>query len=263
MPDLDHYRGREQGYIKHALTEKYLVPFTIKIGSKWDEIIFLDAFAGPWGAKSENLSDTSFVHRFADYDHCKDSYEEFFGRPGVRNIIGSAAPDDRQDAVVREYCRSLRELCGFEYVSSCVVLQPDKKGIKYFMVFATNSPVGIKVFKEAEAHAAALQDEIKHAKEFGDQMPLFSSDAIEPVSESLRRKYREIAFGRVEGIFKDKTEATYTEVFCKAMAMPLVTERELTEFLVAHSELKLHLDGERRKKPSIERNDRVIKRSRE
>ena len=61
MPDLEHYRGREQGYIKHALIEKYLVPFTIKIGSKWDAIVFLDAFAGPWGAQSADLSDTSFA----------------------------------------------------------------------------------------------------------------------------------------------------------------------------------------------------------
>lgn len=61
MPDLEHYKGgREQGYIKHALIEKYLERFTIKIGSKWDEIAFIDAFAGPWGAKSEDLSDTSF-----------------------------------------------------------------------------------------------------------------------------------------------------------------------------------------------------------
>jgi three-Cys-motif partner protein len=373
MPDLEHYRGgREQGYIKHALIEKYLVPFTIKIGSKWDEIVFLDAFAGPWGAQTENLSDTSFgialdrmkdglealrqshgrspriraylvekdldaygkldafvranqsrgievecfrgefedqipkltslvtsensfvfslidpkgwtglsmsviapflrrrpsevlvnvmtsfLYRFVNHDDCQDSYEEFFGRRGVGEIIARAAPDDRQDAVVREYCRSLRELCGFEYVSSCVVLEPDKKGIKYFMVFATNSPTGIKVFKEAEAHAASLQDELKHAKEFGDQFPLFPTDAIEPVSESLRRKYREIAFWRVEEMFAGPAEFAYSEVFCKAMAMPLVTEDELLEFIKVHPLLELILDGPRRRKPSVEnKNDRV------
>ena len=40
---------------------------------------------------------------------------------------------------MREYCRSLRERCGFQHVLSCVVLQPDKKGVKYFMVFGTNA----------------------------------------------------------------------------------------------------------------------------
>ncbi len=32
----------------------------IKISSNWNEIIYIDAFAGPWGSKAEDLSDTSF-----------------------------------------------------------------------------------------------------------------------------------------------------------------------------------------------------------
>jgi three-Cys-motif partner protein len=373
MPDIEHYRGREQGYIKHALIEKYLESFTIKIGSGWDEIVYIDAFAGPWGAKATDLSDTSFgialerlerglkvlrevhkrsprirafliekdakafrkldafiqsyrskgievgglsgefqdhvpeldrltragrcflfslidpkgwtglsmaviaplirrrssevlvnvmssfVHRFADVELCRESYEDYFGRPGVRDIISGAPKEDRQDVVVREYCRSLRQHCGYQHVSSCVVMEPDKKGVKYFMVFATNDPMGIKVFKEAEAHAASLQDEIKFTKEFGDQIPLFSSESIEPVSESLRRKYRALAFARVEELFQDKSEATYSDVFCKAMAMPLVTEQELVEFLGNHPKLELRLDGPRRQKPNIQKEDRVVK----
>lgn len=373
MPDLEHYRGREQGYIKHALIEKYLVPFTIKIGSKWDEIVFLDAFAGPWGAQSADLSDTSFavaltrleeglevlsrfhkrspnirailiekdpmafskldafvrgrtfngveaeclhgefeelvpglkdsinednsflfslidpkgwtglsmgviapllrrrpsevlvnvmtsfVHRFADVNKCRDSYEDFFGRTGVREIIANSPPSERQDVVVREYCRSLRLLCGYQHVSSCVVLEPDKKGVKYFMVFATNNPMGIKVFKEAEAYAASLQDEVKFAKEFGDQAPLFASDQIEPVSVRLRQKYRSLAFERVEAMFGASSEASYAEVFCKAMAMPLVTEAELVEFINNHPRLQLVLAGKRRTKPDIQNKaDRVV-----
>lgn len=372
MPELEHYRGREQGYIKHALIERYLQRFTIKIGSKWDEIIYLDAFAGPWGAKSDDLSDTSFgialdqikngievlqkthgrsprvrayliekdikafgrldafvkersnanfevkclhgefeeqvpalsgmtqsdrsflfslidpkgwtglsmaviaplirrrssevlvnvmssfVYRFADFDHCGDSYDDFFGRKGVREIIACAEAQDRQDVVVREYCRSLRILCGYQHVSSCVVLQPDKKGVKYFMVFATNDPMGIKVFKEAETHAASLQDQIKHEKEFGDQMSLFSVNSIEPVSESLRKKYRSRAFARVDEMFKSKSEMPYSEVFCKAMAMPLVTEDELIDFLKSHPLLEIRLEGERRQKPNTQKADRVI-----
>src|SRR5690554_2336202 len=83
---------------------------------------------------------TSFIHRFADADNCQLSYEQFFGRGGVREIISETPSEERADAVVREYCRSLRTFCGFDHVSSAVVLQPDKRGIKYFMVFGTNSP---------------------------------------------------------------------------------------------------------------------------
>lgn len=372
MPDLTHYEGREQGYIKHTLIEKYLERFAFKIASKWDEITYLDAFAGPWGSKSDDLSDTSFgialnllkkgreaaalhrgrspnirvilvekdpkafakldqffktrptdgiqitclegefedqistitkhtkgnsflfslidpkgwaglsmqviaplvkkrpsevlvnvmtsfIYRFSDLDTCKDSYEAFFGRTGVREIITKTPIPERQDAVVREYCRSLRELCGFKYVSSCVVLQPDKKGIKYFMVFATNNAMGIKVFKEAEFHAASLQDEMKYANEFGYQAPLFSCDSMEPVSMELRQKYRNLAFKRVDDHFADKFEDSYEEVFCKAMAMPLVTEKELVNYLNNHPNLKLIMDGKKRKKPDINKGDKVTK----
>lgn len=373
MPDLEHYKGREQGYIKHALIEKYLVPFTIKIGSRWDEIVFVDAFAGPWGSQAEDLSDTSFgialrqleagldqlrtmlnrsprirailiekdlsafgkldafvqrhqargievsclpgkfedriaairnnapsesaflfslidpkgwtglsmkvmaplirrrssevlvnvmtdfVRRFARVDQCRESYDDFFGRKGVREIIAEASAEERQDTVVREYCRSLKLLCEFQHVSSCIVLQPDKKGIKYFMVFATNDPMGIKVFKEAETHAASLQDALKHEKEFRDQQPLFSSDEIEPVTMALRTKYRSLAFGRVEAMFSDNSKLPYREVFCKALSMPLVTEDELIEFLHSHPKLDVRLAGKRRKKPNIQHDDFVVK----
>lgn len=374
MPDLEHYKdGREQGYIKHALIEKYLERFTIKIGKTWDEIAFVDAFAGPWGSKTEDLSDTSFgialdrlesgldvvrkthgrslricayliekdpqafakldafvrgralkgidvkcfhgkfedmapklgklinsnrcflfslidpkgwtglsmkviaplirrrssevlvnvmtdfVRRFAKVEQCRESYDDYFGRAGVREIIAEAPPEVRQDVVVREYCRSLRDQCEFKHVSSCVVLQPDKRGIKYFMVFATNNPIGIKVFKDAEFHAASLQDELKFEKEFGNHLPLFASDAIAPVSEELRQKYRKLAFSRVEEMFLERVEVSYDDVFCKALAIPLVTQSELNDFLVSHSGLELILTGTRRQKADILKGDRVVK----
>lgn len=369
MPELDHYQGREQGFVKHAIIEKYLERFTIKIGHQWDQIIYLDAFAGPWENIAEDLSDTSFcialkqlksgvkvaherfnrhvsvkailieknrkafaklssfgnrettdgfevtcfngtfeeqiseidaalnntagarsflfalidpkgwtglsmdiiapllskrstevlvnvmtsfIQRFANVESCHDSYDRFFGREGVREIISATAPEDRADAVVREYCRSLRSICGFEHVSSAVVLQPDRRGIKYFMVFGTNSPVGIKVFKEAEAHAASLQDQIKADKEFGDQMQLLAVTEALPVSQSLREKYRNGAFERVMELFGKYPAVSYKSVFCKAMAMPLITEEELLDFINNHPDIELKLDGERRRKPSID-----------
>jgi three-Cys-motif partner protein len=377
MPDLHHYQGREQAFVKHALIEKYLTRFAIKISSKWDEIVLIDAFAGPWGAKSEDYQDTSFcialkcleegtrvaqerfgrktlvravlieknpnafrelkkfgesksrpgfeiislegafedqheelrrlvergaskraftfalidpkgwsglsmqkiaplvrgrssevlvnvmtsfIGRFVDVENCRDSYESFFGRKGVAEAIAATPMSEREDAVVREYCRSLRSICGFKHVSSCVVLEPGKKGVKYFMVFGTNDPMGIKVFKEAEAHAASLQDEIQERKTLGNQLALFSTTETGRVSDSLRERYRKRAFRRVEELFIDQISASYAEVFCEAMAMPLITESELIEYLRKHMRLEIRLDGQRRKRPNIENlNDLVIR----
>ncbi|HET9713708.1 MAG TPA: three-Cys-motif partner protein TcmP, partial [Pyrinomonadaceae bacterium] len=58
--DLTNYREREHAYIKHYLLAKYLSRWGYKIGSKWDPLVFIDGFAGPWGSKDEEFSDASF-----------------------------------------------------------------------------------------------------------------------------------------------------------------------------------------------------------
>lgn len=375
MPDLEHYKGREQGFVKHALIEKYLERFAIVISKNWDEIIYIDAFAGPWKHQSEDYSDTSFhvalkclktgksvaeerfhrnvrirafliekkdeafshlskfgesqrqpgfevtcihgefeeksreivadmrkrdcrrsflfalidpkgwtglsmeviaplvkrrsaevlvnvmtsfIHRFVDVENCSESYDRFFGREGVREIIRKTSQGDQQDAVVREYCRSLRQFCEFKFVSSCVILKRDKQGVHYFMVFATNDPMGIKVFKEAEAHAAKIQDDLKDLQLHGS--PELPGLDLEPrASVTLREKYRTIAFQRVEEHLKTHPDSSYAEVFCKGMAMPLVTEKELVAFLNQQENVTLRLPGSNRRKPNIKKEgDRVL-----
>ena len=62
MPKLDltNYRGREHAYIKHYLLAEYLSRWGYKIGSKWDPLVFIDGFAGPWGSTDKNFTDASF-----------------------------------------------------------------------------------------------------------------------------------------------------------------------------------------------------------
>ena len=58
--DLSNYLGREQAYVKHHLLRKYLSRWGFKIRSKWDTLVFVDGFAGPWGAKDNEFADASF-----------------------------------------------------------------------------------------------------------------------------------------------------------------------------------------------------------
>lgn len=55
------YRDREQSYVKHVILRKYLERFAYIIGSWADSITYVDGFSGPWQARSEDLSDTSFA----------------------------------------------------------------------------------------------------------------------------------------------------------------------------------------------------------
>ena len=58
--DLTNYAGREQAYVKHCLLEEYLPEWAYKVGGAWDELVYVDGFAGPWEAKHTDYADTSF-----------------------------------------------------------------------------------------------------------------------------------------------------------------------------------------------------------
>src|SRR5215813_9927537 len=58
--NFSNYAGREHAYIKHYLLAQYLPKWGFKTGSKWDQLVFIDGFAGPWGSRDDQFNDTSF-----------------------------------------------------------------------------------------------------------------------------------------------------------------------------------------------------------
>src|SRR5262245_27252597 len=58
--DLAKYANREQAYIKHCLLEEYLPEWAYKVGSTWNELVYVDGFAGPWQSTDSDYADTSF-----------------------------------------------------------------------------------------------------------------------------------------------------------------------------------------------------------
>lgn len=60
MVALEHYVGREQSYVKHVFLESYLARLAHKTASKYDHVVYVDGFAGPWQSASEKFEDTSF-----------------------------------------------------------------------------------------------------------------------------------------------------------------------------------------------------------
>lgn len=60
MVALQDYAGREQAYVKHVFLERYLEALIFKTASRFDRIVYVDGFAGPWQSSSEQFEDTSF-----------------------------------------------------------------------------------------------------------------------------------------------------------------------------------------------------------
>jgi three-Cys-motif partner protein len=55
------YEGREQTEAKHRTLERYLKKLAYKVGlaQRGVTLNYIDAFAGPWESKTDDLSDTS------------------------------------------------------------------------------------------------------------------------------------------------------------------------------------------------------------
>lgn len=350
--DLSHYQGREQAYVKHYLLETYLPDWAYKVGTKWNSLVYIDGFAGPWGTTDPNYSDSSFaiavdtlrkcrsglqkrgvtlstyailvesnkeafpkldsfarsadgldvsvkaipgkfvdkiakidelvklagphafkfvlldptgwadipmkelapflrmrscevlinlmtkhINRFLNEEDRATSYNNLFGRPGVLQNLRKAAAEEREELAVEEYCRSLQMLCGFKFVSSAVILEPQEAKIRYFLVYATNHPRGIEVFKTAENKAANIQELVRQEKlvqktrqtgfDFADRGPLSS------YTFRLYQRYRIRAREKVTECLKTNPGANvpYWKLFCEAMAFPLVTPDDLLAWL--------------------------------
>lgn len=67
----EFYYDREQTQVKHRVLERYLQAFAPIIGSRYDEIVYVDCMAGPWEAKDDALSDTSFHKALSVFQDCR------------------------------------------------------------------------------------------------------------------------------------------------------------------------------------------------
>jgi three-Cys-motif partner protein len=210
---------------------------------------------------------TKHIVRFLEAKDRESSYQNLFGRDGVLETLKGAKPGEKMDAAVKEYCRSLKLLCGFSYVSSAIVLEPDRRGIRYFLVYATNAVDGIDVFKSAEIKAARIQESVRDEHrirksgqpdlQFGGDLP-FSS-----FTERLRQRYTKLARAKLAGmLLRNCPMVLYRDLYCEAMAFPLVTPEDLLQWLDELDPLvKLNLvsdDGKNRRKASIYSEDFVI-----
>lgn len=387
MPkDFSNYEGgREHTYVKHYLLEKYLSRWGYKIGSTWDTLVFIDGFAGPWGAKDDEFADasfgiaikalndavdgllkvrqrsvrgvcvfvekapkpfakldafarnhstdrvrakamkgrfveniqaideyvasaganpfkfvfldqkgwaatpmeklkpfvsrrpcellfnlmTSFLPRFVEREDLASSYHALYGRPGVLDKIRALpkGTGQREEVAVDEYCRSLREICHFQYVSQAVIMDSTKEKIRYYLVFATNSLHGIEVFKQAEMEAAKAQNEVRHEKQIKKtNQTAFMFDGVPPQSPKMLQLYQHNAKRARRKIIQILIDSSanvlpYKELYGEAMAFPLVTPQDLQEWIIdlrAKGGLKILWDGANRKKLSWSKNDSIV-----
>ncbi len=210
---------------------------------------------------------TKDINRFLDEPDRAESYHRLFGRPGVLEILQGVPTEERAEQAVLEYSQSLKQLCGFKYVSAAVILEPNKESVRYFLMYATNHPRGIEVFKAAEIKATKIQDDLRHQAHIQKRgQPLLAFDPNPPKSRkalALQSRYAERARKRVIAVLATSGSAAgvdYKRLFCEAMFFPLVTPNDLLGWLEAlKPNIEVKLGGvASRKKPKPSEDYRVV-----
>ncbi len=207
------------------------------------------------------------IKRFLGEEDRAESYRRLFGRPGVLEKLQKTPPEEQAEQAVLEYSLSLKELCGFKYVSAAVILEPDKESIRYFLVYGTKHPRGVEVFKASEIKAAKIQDDLRHQVHVKKtRQPALMFDPNPPKSPkayALQLRYSERARNRVRAVLSANTSPTgveYSELFCEAMFFPLVTPNDLVGWLKQlGSNIRITLGGvPSNKKPKPSEDYRVV-----
>jgi three-Cys-motif partner protein len=210
---------------------------------------------------------TRHIIRFLDEPDREQSYNDLFGRSEVLEKLRETPRDERADQAVREYCRSLKLLCGFKFVSSAVILEPDEESVRYYLVYATNDYHGIEVFKKAEGTAARIQDDVRLGARHqgGEQVELFLEGGSKEsrVVAQLRAKYQARARRKIIEMLTNSVGTggvAFVELYCEAMAFPLVIPSDLWRWICElKPAVEVKLAGSlKRKKASPAEDDRVL-----
>lgn len=82
--ELDTYANREQTEAKHYILRSYLQELAFKVMHGWDCLAYIDGFSGPWEARNEDYSDTSFMIAI---NVLKDAQNKYSIATGKRRVV--------------------------------------------------------------------------------------------------------------------------------------------------------------------------------
>jgi three-Cys-motif partner protein len=182
---------------------------------------------------------TDFVKRFVDTPDPRETFVRLFGTDDYQNTWAELEGQDREDAIVREYCRRLGIAGNFRHTCSTVVLHPRKNRTHYNLIYATRSIIGLQTFRAVERKALQLQDVVRsdlqqRAREAGGQGELFDSQTLSTrYLDQLAEKYRGQAEHELDRLLSAQAKHDYDDVAARLMEYPMVAEREVKEWLKA------------------------------
>lgn len=100
MKPPQHYRGREQTYLKHFFLERYLERVAYKVGSFATEFVYVDGFSGPWRTEDPGYADSSFVIATNKLREVREGLAKIGKAPRIRCVF--VEPDQAAYSLLRD-----------------------------------------------------------------------------------------------------------------------------------------------------------------
>jgi three-Cys-motif partner protein len=185
---------------------------------------------------------TGHITRLIETEAPRKQFEELYGSKGVFDRVRGLKGVERIDAFVSEYCQSLRNIGGFNFVCPAFILNPEKDRPHFNLIYATRDPKGVEVFKKAEEKAMELMERERaiveeRAKSRRGQLGLFAPEDAPSSAyyRQLRDGYVKRALGEVETRLRTEGRIKYDLAWEIALSFPLVWETDLREW-IRHSD---------------------------
>jgi hypothetical protein len=188
---------------------------------------------------------TNQINRFIEDDQPKVAaqFEDLYGDPAFRESLAALKGQDRQDRMVEEYCRSVRQAGGFAHVVSAIVLNPHDNRVHFHLVYGTRHDEGLKTFREIERAVLGLQTKLRSDLQHEERKRnepgqgfLFAKPeevlAI-PHVETLHARYLTKARARLLELLVTSETNRFDDLAVAAMQFPTVSEQDTRDILMS------------------------------
>lgn len=184
---------------------------------------------------------TGHIRRFIDYPEAvnQQNFVRLFGSQDFREKVKGLAQQEREDAAVEEYIRSVKAIGNFPHVCSAIVLNPEIDRTAFHLIYATRNFAGVEVFKDAEKHAMAVMEKVRaeakqrKREEKTKQTELYGGEVLhDPIHyTSLRMRYLAKSKQAVLDLLETRSKVPYDDVCALTLSFPLSWESDLKEWV--------------------------------
>jgi three-Cys-motif partner protein len=211
---------------------------------------------------------TRHIRRFIDAPEevRQEEFEALFGTSAHKEQLAGLEKEDRDDAAVRLYMRSLKAAGAFKHVCAAIILHPQEASTHFHLIYATRSKAGVEVFKDAERKAmdemerlrAEAQQRRKHERT--GQGALFGGNDLSTSTyyEYLRERYCTKAQAAVRRMLESRERVLYDDAWALALIAPLTWEQDLRNWLVQWEKAGLIRIENLKPRHSPKRDENVI-----